>query len=242
MWQKILDIEHALDIVLRSLVHRYATVVVLHDTLKHLWEGSLHVEIHDVKTAGHHLTRHLTAKADDSVQHAALLRDILLVGEFHGFLQIIHRKTLVAGVHEMLGDHLALDKEPAQRAAKVAESAQYGSREACEAKGMLCAVDFGGNLSEEQQEEGEQDGHAQILEPFSVAEIHGGADGEVEQHHYGHIHQVVADEDGGQQLLGVTAHFHDACIVGGALFLQFIYFGRAKIEESCLAGRHECRA
>ena len=107
---------------------------------------------------------------------------------------------------------------------------------------MLGTVNLGGNFSKEEQQEREQHRHEEELHPLGRAEIHQLHKEIVEQHDNGHVHQIVADQDGGQQTLVVVAQVQDFGIRGVFTVLHLIKVGRGKAEESYLRGRHESRA
>ena len=105
--QKVLDVEHALYVVGRTLIHWYAAVVVLHNALYHVLEGSVYVQVHDVHTWSHHLAHRFAAKTDYALQHLALFCNILLVGKFHCLLQVFNSKRLCLKGNNSVGKGLA---------------------------------------------------------------------------------------------------------------------------------------
>ena len=92
--QEVLDVEHALDVVLRTLIDWYAAIVVLDDRAEHLGIRRTDIETYDVHAARHNLARRLSPEADNTLQHTALLGNILLVGQFHCLLQIVNSQAL----------------------------------------------------------------------------------------------------------------------------------------------------
>ena len=70
-----------------------------------------------------------------------------------------------------------------------------------EAKGLLASIHLRHNLAKEQQEEGEQNGNEQELQPPGIAKINGVAEEIGEQHNDGDIDQVVGYQDGSQRTL-----------------------------------------
>ena len=113
MRQEVLDVEHAFDVILRVLIDGDAAVVVCHDASQHVVERSLDVEIHNIDAARHYLFRHLAAEANDALQHAGFLGDVLLVGQLHSLLQVIHGEHLGLVTDETLRDDFASDEQTA---------------------------------------------------------------------------------------------------------------------------------
>ena len=132
MGQKVFDVQHALDIVLRALIDGDAAIIILDDTLQHLGKGSPYVQVNNVHSAGHHLACHLAAEAYDTLQHAAFLGNVLLVGEFHSLLQIVHREALRLRMDKSLGDDLAAYQDVAERRAELHEHGECRSSKAAE--------------------------------------------------------------------------------------------------------------
>ena len=106
---------------------------------------------------------------------------------------------------------------------------------------MVCAVDLGDDFSEEQEQEGEQHGHHEELQPYGTAEIDGLAETEVEENDDADVHHIVANEDGSKQPLAVVEQGTDLLV---GLMLAFLYstpVGGSQAEEGYLARRNETR-
>ena len=107
---------------------------------------------------------------------------------------------------------------------------------------MLNAINLWNDLTKEQEQEGEEHRHDKELQPNGLSEVDGLVEAEVEDDDDGHIHQIVTDEDCGEQSFAIIeqgSHF----IVG--IVLAFVYgslvvWGQA--EESNLACRNKTRA
>ena len=239
MRQQVLDVKHTLDVVLRSLINRNAAVVVLHNAIKHLGERSLHVEVHNINTRSHDFTRHLSTKADDALQHAALLRNVLLVGQFHGFLQVVHGEALCLVCMDALHHHLETDEEGTERIPQLIQYRQHRSGETAEGKRVAGAINLGHNLTEEQQKEGEQNGHEKKLHPCGRTKIYPFEDKIIEQHDDGHIDQIVTDEDGGKQALALVQQFLNLDIGRMLLIVNLVHVCRRKAEKGNFGSRHK---
>ena len=237
MGQKVFDVQHSLDIVLRALIDGDAAIIILDDTLQHLGKGSPYVQVNNVHSAGHHLACHLAAEAYDTLQHAAFLGNVLLVGEFHSLLQIVHREALRLRMDKSLGDDLAAYQDVAERRAELHEHGECRSCKAAEGERTLVAVYLGHHFAKEQKQEGEDYRKAEELEPAGISELNCLHEKVIQQHDDGHIHQIVADENGGQQALAVFAESQDACVGRTLALLDFAQVGRTETKESYLTAR-----
>ena len=111
--QKVLDVEYALYVVLCSLIDGDSAVVVGNDAGEYVAEGGLDVEIDNVNAAGPNLLCHFASEANDALEHAALLGDVLLVCQLHCLLKVIHGQHLRFVVCEPFGDDFASDEQSA---------------------------------------------------------------------------------------------------------------------------------
>ena len=66
---------------------------------------------------------------------------------------------------------------------------------------MLGGIDLGHDLAKEQQEESQQDGNDEELQPVGRAKVDDMAEEIVTEHDDRHVHQVVGDKNGGQRPL-----------------------------------------
>ena len=101
VWQQVLDIEDASDIVAVVLIDGNTRVVVLDNTLQHLVERRLEVEVNDILAAGHNLLGCLVTKAHNTLQHALLVLDFLLVCQLKSLLQVIDAQEVVLLLHHL---------------------------------------------------------------------------------------------------------------------------------------------
>ena len=77
------------------------------------------------------------------------------------------------------------------------------------------AQHLGHYLAEEQQEEREENGNDEELQPISLwPEMHDVGKDIVEKHDDGDIHKVVGDENGGQRSLRVFSQHVDVLVFG----------------------------
>ena len=105
MRQKILDIEHAPDVVGIVLVNGNTAVIVVNDTAEHLVVSGADVQVHHVLPAGHHLLGCLVAKADDALQHALLVFYLILVRQFQRMLQLAYAQLVIILQRHLLGQY-----------------------------------------------------------------------------------------------------------------------------------------
>ena len=240
--QEVLDVEHALDVVLRVLIDRDAAVVVGYDARQHVAERRFYVEVHDVHAAGHDFLGHLTAKAYDALQHVAFLGYVLLVCQLHRLFQVVHSEHFFLVVGKSLCDDFAANEQAAEGPEGLAQHLQGGGGEAAEGEGVLPAVYLGDNLAEEQQQEGEQHRHHDELQPFCLSEFDGLVEAEIEDDDNGHVYQVVADEDSGKQAFAVAQEGCHSPVSRVFLLVNGESVARFQAEECNLACRDEARA
>ena len=140
-------------------------------------------------------------------------------------------------IYKAIGDDFAANEEFAQRPEDFAEDLKFWSSKPAESKCMLRTVDFWNDFAKEQEQEGEQNRHHKELEPLCLSEVDGFVEAEVEDDDDGHIHQIVADEDGCEEPFAIVKELGHL-LVGGVLF--FVYGAPVvgcQAEESNLAGR-----
>ena len=107
---------------------------------------------------------------------------------------------------------------------------------------MLTAVYLGYYLTEKQEQEGEQYGHDEELQPACLTEVNGLVETEIQDCDDRHVHQIVTDEDGSQQAFAVE---QQVCHLFVGVVLAFVYcapFGWGETEECYLACRDKTGA
>ena len=237
MGEKVLDVENALDVVLRVLIDGDSAVVVGYDACKHILERGLYVEVNDVDSARHDFLCHLPTKTDDALQHVALFRNVLLVGQFHRLFQVVNSQQVFIVICKALGDDFAANEEFAQGPEDFAEDLKFRSGKTAESQGMLRTVDFGNDFAKEQEQEGEQNRHHKELEPLCLSEVDGFVEAEVEDDDDGHIHQIVADEDGCEEPFAIVQELGHLLVRGMFFFVYGTSVVGCQAEESNLACR-----
>ena len=233
MGQQVLDIEDATDVVLVVLIDGDARIVVVNDTLEHVLVAAVDWEIDDILARGHDLLGRFVAEADDALEHALLVLDIVLVGELQRLLQLIDRELAALLLDHALGEGAAADEDRLQGPEDLAQEQDAIDGEAAVAQGSLAAEDLGHDLAEEQEEEGEQDGDAEHLEPSGL-EGDEPAKEIVEQHDDHHVDEVVGYQDGSQCALVVVAEHLDALVLGATVGIKGIDIVGGKTKEGYL--------
>ena len=241
MRQEILDVKHALDMVLSALIDGYAGIVVLHDTLQHLGERRLELDVNHVHTRRHHLLAHLPTEAYDTLEHLGLCSNVLRVGELHGLLEVVHREGLDTVAAETVGEHLAAHQQAAEGIEQILKHGKYAAASPHERQSMLRTPHLRHYLAEEQKQEGEEHREYGELQPHSLSEIHHTAGGIAEKHDDGHVDQIVGDENRGKQALGALKPLLDTGIARMALFLHLLDILRRKGEKRYFTSADESR-
>ena len=83
--EKILDIEHTFNVILRFLIDWNSTIIVLYNTFDYFRKWRLYLDINNIHSTSHYLTSCFTSKTYNTLQHATLLCYCFLIGKFHGF-------------------------------------------------------------------------------------------------------------------------------------------------------------
>jgi len=125
-------------------------------------------------------------------------------------------------LHHLLGQDARAEQDVLQRIEQLTQETDAATECATHGEGVLAAVDLGHDLAEEEQEEREQDGDDEELEPDGITEVDGMADEIVAEHDDGHVHQVVGDEDRGQQSLGILTKCEDVAVALRVALLQLV--------------------
>ena len=163
MRQQVLDIKHTTDIVSVALVDGYAAVVVFKNALKHLVEIGLHAQVDNILTRGHDFLGCLVAKTNDALQHALLLLDFLLVGEFKGLLQVVDTQDMALLLEHLTCQGATADEDGLNGPEQSSAYHQSTHRKPAILQRILAGIDLGHDLSKQKQEEGEDDGDTQKL-------------------------------------------------------------------------------
>ena len=134
-----------------------------------------------------------------------------------------------------VGEHLASDEQTAQRPEERLQKSEHAAAAAHEAERMLDAPDLGHDLAEEQQQEGEHHREREELQPDDAAEADHPVGCVAQEHHDGHIDQIVGNQDGGQQTFRVLLPAQDAFVGGAAVGIQLVRLLGREGEEGNLA-------
>ena len=242
MGKKVLDVEDALDVVDGARIDGDARIDVLGHAGEDLLVAVTDVERHHVETRGHDVLGGLVAEADDAFEQLLLVGELGLVGELKGLLQLVDREVVAllllqavdqtGGAHE----HRRYGRE------HIGEDVDHRSAEPAELKRIDGGVELGHYLTEEQKQEGEQHRDEEKLEPYDATEIEHRQHGIVAEHGDGDVDEVIGDEDGGQQLLGLAEQLADDTVTGTVALLDLVEVRGSEREEGYLRCRHETGA
>ena len=203
--QQVLDIEDSADIVYRILIDRYARVIVLHNTFDDVGKRRAEVQVNHILTAGHNFLGCLVTKADDSLQHVLFILQLLLVGQLQRLLQVVNAEDMCLFLHHLLCQDSRADEHAGQGIEKAAKACQGTRERTADRECVLLTVDFRHNFAKEQQDESQQNGDHEKLQPHGSAEVHDMGEEVVAQHDDGHIHQIVGNQNGSQRALRLGA-------------------------------------
>ena len=234
MREQVLDIEHTPDVVYISLIHWDAAVVVLHHTVEHRIEIVLDIQVDNILPWSHDFLCRLITKPDDALQHALLVLDLLLIGEFECLLQVVDAEHMVFLLHDFPGEGATAHQDGLQRPEEVPEHHQSAHGEAAILQRVLPPIHLWHDFAKEQQEEREDDGDAKELEPCCVAKVYGTFEDKIAQHDDGDVDQVVGDQDGSERALTILPKNLNTLVGSVVLWVEGIEVGGRKIEECYL--------
>ena len=87
---------------------------------------------------------------------------------------------------------------------------------------MLSGIDLGHDFAKQQQEESQQNGNHDELQPIGRTKIDDVTEEIIAEHDDRHVHQVVGNQDGGQCPLRVLAQLRDQSIAVVLLLVKLI--------------------
>ena len=115
MRKQILDIQDAANIVGIILINRNTTVIIFHDTFQNLRISTVNIQIYYILSARHYLFGSLITKADNTLQHALFVLDIILVSQLQSLFQIINTQDVIFLLHYFFGKHSTFQEHIFQR-------------------------------------------------------------------------------------------------------------------------------
>ncbi len=62
---------------------------------QYFWIRTTDIQVNNILSAGHHLLGCFIAKADDTLQHALLVLDIILISQFQSLFQVINTQHMI---------------------------------------------------------------------------------------------------------------------------------------------------
>ena len=234
MGQQVLDIEDAADIIDGVLIDGNTRVIVLDNALQHLGKAGAEVKVDNVLTARHNLLGRLVAEAHDALQHVLLVLQFLLVCQLQRLLQVVDTQDMALVLNDLAGKGARANQDIGQWTEDAAQKEDGVGRAATEGQCMLAAIDLRHNLAEEQQQERQQHGDTDELQPIGTAEVHRMREEIIAEHDDGDVHQVVGNQNRRQGPLRVVPERQDFPVVIVVALFQLVQIGRREREECYL--------
>ena len=228
---KVLFMDHADDIVDGAMVDRQTGVARLREGLGQLLKGDVVLHGHHIHTGGQDLLHLHVIELDGGADQLALPVGQLAV--IFGLADHGHQLTLgdgvaLAAVNKMVQQPFPLAEQPCQRGKHQHQQAEH--RRNCGGYRFrhLLGKALGCHLAKDQHHDGQHhSGHRSA--PLCTQHFgeNDGADGSG-----GDVHDIVADEDGGEQLIILFRHRQHAggcavAVVGAALEADLIQGGKS---------------
>lgn len=240
MRQQVLYIQYTADIVSVFPIYRYATVVVLNYALQNIGIARTDIQVNNVLAARHHLLGRFVTKADNALQHALLLLNLILVSKLKRLLQIVYAQLPCLFLHDFLCKHAAVYEYGLQWPEELA--AEYYSRHNTAAKSQwsLTAVNLRHNLAEKQQQESEQDSDEEKFQHFGLKPNQRAYD-VIAQHDDGYVDKVVRDKYCSECSLRVITQYGNALVSRILLWIEVVKVLWRQAEECYLRTTGEAR-
>ena len=219
----------------------HAAIFLVNDFRKHLAEGGIHIDGDHLGTRGHGILHGLVAKFDDALQHL-LLVVVDLGGHLQGIAEVVHRDIVGHLVGQMTVQTAhALDEQQDEGMEDVGEQLHDGTHRTTERERMVGGIDLRKDFAEKQQQKRQQDGLAQEDEPGRIV-AHGHHLGEevAEKHDDGNIHEVVANQNGGHQVLLLLQQLLDESVAVVLVLVKLVQVAGGEGKEGHL-GRRDAR-
>ena len=165
------------------------------------------------------------------MQHALLVLQLVLVGELQGLFEVVDAEHVAVAERHFLGQHAHAEQQRLKGPEQPARKKDASDHATAEAQGVHAREDLGHDLAEEQQEEGEQDGDADELQPVGFSEIDKVTEDVVAEHDDGHVDEVVGNQDGGQGALAVVAQQLYVLVGSVVLGVELVQVAGRQAEE-----------
>ena len=226
---EVLLMDHADDVVDGAVIDRQTGIAGIGEGLRQLLEGSLVGDGNDIDTGRQNFLDFHIVELDGTPDELALT-----VGQLAVALGLAHHRdeftfgdgVALTAVNEMAQQLFPLAEQPSQGSEQHHQEVQDGRNKGRDLFGHLLRKAFGSYLTEDQDNDGQHDGGDRCA-PFR-AEPFGEQDG---ADRCGRdVHDVVADQDRGEQLIVLLGHCQhtssgSVAIVGTA-FQAYLVQGR----------------
>ena len=126
------------------------------------------VDRDNVLSAGHHLLGGFISKADNALQHALLVLDVVFVGQFERLFQVVDRELALLLGNSFFCNDSTGDQDRLDGPEQFAHQHDSVYRHAAEGQWVLATKHLGHNLAIKEQEEREEHGDQQELEPLHL--------------------------------------------------------------------------
>ena len=240
---EVLFMDDAHDVVHVLVVHRQAGVAALREGGGDLLHGGGVLHRHDVHPGGEDVPGLQVAELDGGADQLALVLVqaalVLRLGH-HGDQLLLGDAGVLGGAEDQVQQLLPLGEEEVQRPQDQQEHPEYGGGEHGKALRMLLGQALGGDLAEDQHHQRQHHrGDGGAVRGVQLGEEHRAHGGR------GDVHDVVADEDGGDQPVVVVRQLHGQLGlfvpgVGPALHPDLVHAGERGLRGGEIGGhRHE---
>ena len=235
--QEVLGIEDALDVVGRFLIDRHARITRVDDLAYHLVEVVVLVYIHHIDARAHDVAHRLVAKGQDALEQLLII-GILDLAHLEGSREVIDREFLGLCRNDLVDQTRAAHQQQGERREQL-ERRLEGRRGYCRKLGIeIGGVQLGNHLAKEQNQEGEDDGLYNEIQ-YRAIEIEHLVHRIVEHNGNHDVDQIVAHQDGSQQLLGHGQQLTHT--LAAVRILDAVHILGAQREIGNLAARIKCR-
>ena len=139
MWQQVLDVKYAHDVVPRVFVDGYAGIDILDDAFQDGGEGGVYVEVYHVKSGCHDFLGGFFPEAYDALQHVLLVGQLGLVGQFQCLREFVDRDGMALAHQFFVNEQEGVYPDGGEGVQAGAQPLHGGCCAAAEAEGPLVA-------------------------------------------------------------------------------------------------------
>ena len=128
--------------------------------------------------------------------------------------------------HHFICQDARLDENRRKGIAQLTEKHDATDGTTTETERVLSGIDLRHDFAEKQQEERQQNGDEQELQPIRPAKVNDMRDEIVEQHDDGDVHQIVGNQYRRQRPLRILAQLFDLDVFGSTFFVELVQIAR----------------